>query len=130
MRATFVALVLCSLSTAHAGSLTVGCGHDLSIIVALDTKAKPMPADSGSPSRLNGKLKVVNTGTHVAHYSNRFAKLNGSRAYVNTVASAAVDFTTVPVKPGHPLELDVYWPSQLKPGSVTNQIALECKAEK
>jgi hypothetical protein len=130
MRTPLLVFVLLACTSAHAGSLTVGCGEDLSITAVIDTTPKAMPAGSKVPSRLDGQLKVLNSGTALTHYSNRFAKLNGSRAYVNSVASHSVDFGTVPVQPGKALEFDVYWPSQMKPGTVANQIAFECNREK
>jgi hypothetical protein len=120
--------VLASLActSAHAGSLTVGCGENLSITAVIDTTAKTMPAGSKSPSRLNGTLKVSNGGNALTHYSNRYAKLNGAHAYVNSVASHIVDSGTIPVQPGATLEFDVYWPSEMKPGTVANQLMFEC----
>jgi len=112
---------------AHALEMKAKCASGLALNATVDSTAKPMPRDARSPSRLDGSLKVINPTAVPVAYSNRSAILSGARAYVDSVASHAVDSGSIKIQPGEQIELRVYWPSQIKPGTTATNLTFKCK---
>jgi hypothetical protein len=118
---------VCGFASAHAVEMRAKCDNGLMLNATVDPVAKPMPTGAKSRSRLDGSLKVVNATAVGIGYSNRFAVLSGARAYVDSVASQAMDFGLIQIEAGRQIETQVYWPSTVKPGTIATNLALDCK---
>lgn len=65
-------------------------------------------------SKIEGKITITNRTSSPQKYGNKFLQLivNGrlsARTYKDTIASEAIDFTVVEIKPRSSLSLPVYW---------------------
>ena len=78
-------------------------------------------------SKIEGKITITNRTPTAQKYGNNFLQLivNGrltARTYKDTIASDAIDFTVVEIKPRSSLSLPVYWvfevPLETEIGSV------------
>lgn len=71
---------------------------------------------AGGAKAIGGRLRIENTSEMPVQYSNRNLFLVAgdecSRAYIDSFASHAIDFSRTTIAAKSTLELEVYWPVQ------------------
>jgi hypothetical protein len=111
---TIVCLLLICISAASYASKsnTIRIANNkLEIIAEVTPKFRSF---KNGDSNIKGKITITNRTSTPQKYGNKFLKLvvNGkltARTYKNTIASEAIDFTVVEIKPHSSLSLPVYW---------------------
>lgn len=102
-------------------ALSVVAAQDVGSIQAklgdMEVQAKISPKIRRLPSgqfRVSAKIIVINHGTQALPFSTRDLFLRArtsqtARAYLNSIASNAIDFSSVQIEPDNPHTYSVYW---------------------
>lgn len=106
-------LLICISATSYASkSNTIQIvSKKLEIIAEVTPKFRSF---KNGESKIEGKITITNRTSTAQKYGNKFLKLvvNGkltARTYKDAIASQAIDFTVVEIKPHFSLSLPVYW---------------------
>jgi polysaccharide deacetylase 2 family uncharacterized protein YibQ len=105
-------LLAVAVSSCSAAEQNLTAKNDqLEVRASVSTTPKRLNKDS---YKVSGKILVINHTGAPQRYSNQALTLllNArfkSRAYLDTVASAAIDFTSIEIKPNSTVSFKVYW---------------------
>ena len=110
--------------------LTSKCANGLSVSAKVDPLVRDfhlgnkLPHISGSIRLLNDSQVAVSFSTAKLLLSTEGSPLK--RAYINSVASQAADFSAIEVQKGQLVELEVYWPVSLEVGVTAKSMVMSC----
>lgn len=128
--ALMIVATLLAPFASSATELTTKCGSGVSVSAEINPVVEDFRLGNKLP-HLSANVRLMNTSQPVATFSTAMLILSvddapPNRAYVNSVASQVVDFSTIEVKKGQSLELSVYWPVALKVGATARKLVLSC----
>jgi len=110
--------------------LTTKCANGLSVSAKVDPLVRDFFLGNKLP-HISGSVRLLNDSQAAVTFSTVRLLLSteGSppkRAYINSVASQAADFSAIEVQQGQLLQLDVYWPVSLEVGVTAKGMVLSC----
>lgn len=110
--------------------LTTHCVNGLSVSAKVDPLVRDFFLGNKLP-HIRGSVRLLNNSQAAATFSTAKLLLSAEgsppkRAYINSVASQAADFSAIEVQKGESVELDVYWPVSLEVGVTANGMVMSC----
>jgi len=136
-RAFVLLACLCAFG-AHGLEMQAACPNGITITASLEPKTRDFRFWEnfdlfGKLPHLRGDIRVVNATGKPQHFSTAMAQISGegvpaSRAYLNVLATVAVDGPGIEMPSGEPAKFNVYWPVPLELGVVMRQPHFSCGA--